>query len=258
VSIRLLAAALAVALLGPLSASAAPCPGHDDALGTARVLHVDPALHPRVGRKHFPATLPLRPKEVVLTFDDGPSGALTPRVLEALRRECVRATFFLIGRNAAAHPALVRRIAAEGHTVAHHTLSHRLLDRIPPTAAEAEIEAGIAAVERALHGEPRRVPSTPFFRFPGFAANAALLERLEKRGIAVFGADLWASDWNVMAPQQQLRLVLDRLTATGGGILLLHDTVPQTAAMLPALLRALKQRGFAVVHVAAGPQVATR
>ena len=76
--------------------------------------------HPRVGRKHFPQTLPLAPKEVVLTFDDGPEPGTTGRVLDALKRECVRASFFLLGRSAAAHPALARRELAEGHTVAHH------------------------------------------------------------------------------------------------------------------------------------------
>ena len=130
---------------------AAPCPGNPDALGTERVLTVGPSIQ-RVGRKHFPQTLPLAPKEVVLTFDDGPWPGTTSRVLDALARECVRATFFLLGRNAAAHPALVRRELAEGHTVAHHTFAHPLLDRMRAGAAEAEIDRGIAAVETALYG----------------------------------------------------------------------------------------------------------
>ena len=92
---------------------------------------------------------------------------------------------------------------------------------------------------------------TPFFRFPGFASNRALLERLERRQIAVFGADLWASDWDPMTPARQLALVLGRLDSTSGGILLFHDTRAQTAAMLPSFLRALKNRGYAVVHVVA-------
>jgi peptidoglycan-N-acetylglucosamine deacetylase len=240
---------LAIAfLLMTSAAAAAPCPGNPDALGTERVLAVNAAATPRVGRKHFTATLPLARKEVVLTFDDGPWPGTTPRVLEALRHECVKATFFLLGRNAADHPDLARREVAEGHTVAHHTFSHPLLARLPVARAEAEIDRGIAAVETAAIGHTGPVPVTPFFRFPGFAASPALLDRLQQRGIVVFGADLWASDWNPMTPAAELALVMSRLNATGGGILLFHDTKTQTAAMLPALLRELKRQGYRVVH----------
>jgi len=236
-------------------ATAAPahaaCPGNADALGTERALTVDPASYPRVGRKHFPQTLPLRAKEVVLTFDDGPEAGSTARVLDTLARECVRATFFVLGRSALAHPTLVRRALQDGHTVAHHSFAHPLLNRMPVEAAEAEINRGFAAVDAALYGKVERSPVTPFFRFPGFASSRALLERLEQRQIAVFGADLWASDWNPMAPTQQLALVLERLDSTRGGIILFHDTKAQTAAMLPAFLRALKTGGYAVAHVVA-------
>ena len=95
-----------------------------DALGTARILAVDAATTPPVGRQHFPQTLALRRNEVVLTFDDGPWPGSTARVLDALARECVKATFFLIGRNAVANPALARRELGRGrHFVASHTYS---------------------------------------------------------------------------------------------------------------------------------------
>lgn len=250
----LLAAALLAASVGasraePASHAGAACPGRADALGTARVLTVDPTETPRVGRKHFPATLPLADMEVVLTFDDGPRPGRTDAVLDALRRECVRASFFVLGKHALAHPALTRRIAAEGHTVAHHTFGHPLLDRMTPAAAEREIDHGFAAVESVLHGRAGERPTTPFFRFPGFAATPALLDRLQQRGIVVFGADLWASDWNDMTPGQQLDLVMARLESSRGGILLFHDPRLQTVQMLPAFLRALKSRGFRIVHV---------
>jgi peptidoglycan/xylan/chitin deacetylase (PgdA/CDA1 family) len=234
-----------------LPASAASCPGRNDALGTARVLHVSAASTPRVGRKHFPVSLALGPKEVVLTFDDGPWPGTTPAVLGALARECVKATFFMLGRNAVAHPALARRVLAEGHTVGHHTYAHRLLGGLSVATAEAEINRGIRAVDGVLYNRPQSAPITPFFRFPGFSSNGALLDRLRQRGIVVFGTDLWASDWNPMSPQQQLRLVLERLDAAGGGIILFHDTKRQTASMLPALLRELKRRGYRVVHIVA-------
>jgi peptidoglycan/xylan/chitin deacetylase (PgdA/CDA1 family) len=229
--------------------TAQPCPGNPDALSTSRVITVDAATTPRVGRKHFPTTLPLADKEVVLTFDDGPRPGTTSAVLNALRRECVLATFFLVGRNTAAHPELARRELAEGHTVAHHSFRHPLLDRMKPDAAEAEIDRGFAAVDTALYGHATTRPRTPFFRFPGFASTPNLLNRLAARNIVVFGADLWASDWNPMSPGQELRLVLGRLEAAHGGIVLFHDTKRQTAAMLPAFLRSLKLRGYRIVHV---------
>jgi peptidoglycan/xylan/chitin deacetylase (PgdA/CDA1 family) len=227
---------------------AAPClrPG---TLGTSRVLAVDVAATPRVGLKSFPETLPLTDHEVVLTFDDGPWPFTTPRVLSVLAQECVRATFFLIGRPASEHPDLVRRIAAEGHTVGTHTWSHPSLMRIKPQAAVEEIDHGISAVEMALHGHATNTPATPFFRFPGFESTPATLDLLQSRRIVVFGADLWASDWNKMTPKQELKLITERLSAAGKGIILFHDTKAQTAAMLPAFLRYLRDNGYRIVHV---------
>ncbi len=234
---------------GPRRINPEPAACSAQALGTARVLPVDAATTPRVGRKHFHGALPLAPKEVVLTFDDGPAPGTTARVLEALKRECARASFFLLGRNALAHPQLARRALCEGHTVAHHTFSHPLLSRMPFEAAEAEIDRGFAAVDTALYGRFERMPRTPFFRFPGFASSQALLDRLERRRIVVFGADLWASDWTPMSPPVELELVLARVEANRGGIVLFHDTRAQTAAMLGGFLRALKNRGYRLVHV---------
>jgi peptidoglycan/xylan/chitin deacetylase (PgdA/CDA1 family) len=230
------------------TAQAADCP-RQGTLGTSRVLAVDPATYPRVGLQSFPQTLPLADKEVVLTFDDGPNPSTTTQILAALADECVRATFFVTGKNSAAHLALLRRIVAEGHTVGHHSWSHANLMRIPAGAAVEEIDHGIAAVEMALHGKASSVPTTPFFRFPYFESTPALLDLLQSRGIVVFGADLWASDWNPMTPAQELKLITDRLSAAGKGIILFHDSKARTAAMLPDFLRYLRGNGYHVVQV---------
>ena len=243
-----LTGAIVVASVVWTAVAQAQCP-RKGALGTSRVLAVDAATTPRVGLKSFPQTLPLGEHEVVLTFDDGPWPVTTQRVLAALAAECVHATFFLIGKPASEHPDLVRRIAAEGHTIGHHTWQHRSLKHIRPGDAGAEIDRGIAADEMALHGKATPIPSTPFFRFPGFESTPATLSLLQSRGIVVFGADLWASDWNPMTPGQELKLLTDRLKIAGKGIILLHDTKARTAAMLPDFLRYLRDNGYRVVHL---------
>lgn len=240
-SLKILSFVLAAILA--TAAQAAPCP-RPDALGTARTLAVDARTFPSVGLKSFPQTLPLTDKEVVLTFDDGPSPPFTNRVLAALADECVQATFFLVGRTVQANATLVRRMEAEGHSIGIHTWSHQMLDSIPEARAHQEIDRGIAAVQAVLGSK-----TAPFFRFPYFASTPALLDYVHGRGYSVFGADLWASDWNPMTPDVQLKLLTERLAAVRKGIILLHDPRKQTAAMLPAFLRYLKANGYRVVHV---------
>jgi peptidoglycan/xylan/chitin deacetylase (PgdA/CDA1 family) len=266
-STKTLCVASALLFATIMVAQAAEC-ARKDALGTSRVLTVDPASSPRVGLKSFPQTLPLADHEVVLTFDDGPWPGTTPKVLAALARECVRATFFLIGRSASEHPELVRRIAALGHTIGHHTWSHPNLKDLKPEAATTEIDKGIAAVEQTLHGTATSgiaiaspgiamatpgiamaSPGTPFFRYPYFETTTATLDLLQKRGISVFGADLWASDWEPMKPGRQLKLLTERLEVARKGIILLHDPKAQTADMMPAFLRYLRKHHYRVVHL---------
>ena len=245
---------LSLGLFSGLSpAATAGCP-REGTLGVSRVLAVDAKSFPRVGLKSFPQTLPLADHEVVLTFDDGPSSRTTPKVLTALARECVRATFFMVGKSAARFPELVRRAAAEGHTVAHHSWSHPMASQITFDQAKDDIDRGIAAVEMALNGTSSTTPSTPFFRFPYFDSTPATLDLLQSRGIVVFGADLWASDWEKMTPNQELRLVTKRLNAAGKGIILFHDARARTAAMMPAFLQYLRKNGYHVVHVVAAPR----
>jgi peptidoglycan/xylan/chitin deacetylase (PgdA/CDA1 family) len=239
---------LLIALL-PVAATAQDCAGRTDVLGTSRVLTVDAGSTPRVGRKEFPATLPLEAKDLVLTFDDGPWATTTPKLLDILKAQCVHATFFLLGRNAQAHPQLVRREQAEGHTLGTHSFNHPMLGHLPLAKAQAEIEHGMQAVDAALGIAPQSGSATRFFRFPGFVSTPALLDWLQQRGTVVFGADVWASDWRVQSPKEELKLILRRIAKIDHGIVLLHDTRAETVHMLPALLRALKEHGYRIVHV---------
>lgn len=251
-------AALAAVVLSPVSgawanpAAAATC--GPDVLGTARTLNVGTEASLPIGLKSYPRTLPLADHEVVLTFDDGPVPGTTPAVLDALKAQCVKATFFLIGRNAEAQPALVRRALAEGHTLGHHTFSHpaATLRRLDPEAARRDIDAGFKADDLAAYGDAGAEPRVPFFRFPGFADTAALDEMLAKRRIVVFGTDLWAFDWLDIAPETELRVLMNALEKRKRGIILLHDSRASTARMLPTLLKTLKDRGYKIVHLVPG------
>src|ERR1700738_3099836 len=182
------------------SAVAAEFPGNPQALGTSRVITVDPAEHSRIGTMQYHETLPLADKEVVLTFDDGPLPPYTTRVLQTLAAECVKATFFLVGRQARAYPDMVRRVYNEGHTLASHSQTHpRIFTRLPMAAAEKEIDQGRESVAAAL-GDERAM--APFFRFPGLGRSDAIEEYLAAHGLMTWSADFLADDWRRITAQQ--------------------------------------------------------
>ena len=257
-----IAGALIAIILAAGPAAAAEC--GPDRLGVARVVKVGTQGGLEVGLKSYPQTIPLADHEVILTFDDGPDATSTPKVLDALAAECVHATFFMIGRNAEALPALARREVKDGHTVAFHTFSHPqpTLRYLPggEGAARADILKGMIAVEKAAYGrdvsgtEPKDLkPEAPFFRYPGFADTPDLNAWLAENDVGVFGVDLWASDWIKMTPDEELKLVMSRLEKNGHrGMLLLHDNHPWTAAMVPMLLERLKADGYRIVHMTGG------
>lgn len=241
--------------LGALAAAPAAaqgtCPGNPDALGTARVMEVDTNGGFEIGTKIYKGKrlAGLQPREIVLTFDDGPFGKTTDDILAALARECVRATFFVVGRMAVERPGQLKRIEAQGHTVAHHTMTHPILRDIPLERAKADMIAGWQAVDRILYGTAGASPRVPFFRFPGFGQSRDLTRWLWAQDIGVFGADFWGSDWNKMSAEALTRQVLTRAEEANGGVMLLHDIHVHTAAAVPAILRGFKARGFTMVHI---------
>jgi peptidoglycan/xylan/chitin deacetylase (PgdA/CDA1 family) len=231
-------------------ALAADCPGNPDALGTSRTIAVDPAKMPRIGSMSYPQTLPLEPKEVVLTFDDGPQPKYTAQVLDTLAHECVKATFFIIGSLAKEYPDWVQREARAGHSIGDHSETHpRYIDKIPVEKAKAEIDDAARHIESAL--APTEFKMAPFFRFPGFRHTEVLDQYVNKEGFAAIGADFPADDWTFIGPETVLKRALDRLERRGSGILLLHDIHQRTATILPRLLRELKARGYKVVQMVA-------
>src|ERR1700704_5828883 len=188
-------------------AMAADC--KPDALGTSRVIVVDPSEHGRIGTMQYPETLPLRDHEVVLTFDDGPLPPNTTKVLDMLAAECVKATFFLVGSMANEFPSLVRRTFADGHTIATHTQTHSpKIWKWPAAAMEADINDGIASVTQAL-GDSGTL--SPFFRFPGLGKSKEVEAYLASQGIMVWSADFPADDWTRISSKQVAARAIDRL-----------------------------------------------
>jgi peptidoglycan/xylan/chitin deacetylase (PgdA/CDA1 family) len=238
----------AVVASGCNLARAEHCPGNPDALGTSRVLTLDPREYPKVGAMDHAVALPLSDKEVVLTFDDGPVPRYSDQILDILAAQCVKATFFLVGEMARAHPSTVRRIFAEGHTIGTHSEDHpSRFGKLPRSLVEWEIDKGILDVGAAL-GDATRV--APFFRVPGLARSDVIESELADRVLVDFGSDTVADDWHHrISPKKIIALAMNRLKARGKGILLLHDIHPATVAAVPDLLRELNQRGFHIVHV---------
>ena len=235
-------------LIAAAPAHAQECPGHPDALGTSRVLTLEPGELTHVGLMQYPQTLPLADKEVVLTFDDGPLPRYSNPVLDILAAQCVKATYFLVGEMARTYPAVVRRIYASGHSIGTHSEDHPPhFQKLPIEKVREEIDDGIADVSAAL-GDPQAL--APFFRIPGLARTDAIDEELAARSLIVFSSDTVADDWHRrIRPKDIIRLAMTRLQARGKGILLLHDIHPGTVAALPELLKQLKEAGFHVVHV---------
>jgi peptidoglycan/xylan/chitin deacetylase (PgdA/CDA1 family) len=249
----LLAAALAasgisVALVGAAPARAESCPGNPNALGTSRVLVVDPNEYKQVGMLQYKQTLPLADHEVVLTFDDGPLPPYSTRVLDTLISQCVKATFFIVGEMARAYPDMLRREYEAGYTIGTHSQNHpRRFESLTGDKLSAQIDGGIASVGAAL-GDPNAV--APFFRIPGLGRSEVIEEALAARGLAVFSIDTDADDWfRHVSAAQVVEKSMSRLEKLGRGILLLHDIHPWTAEALPELLRQLKEHGFHVVDI---------
>ena len=229
------------------TASAADCPGHPDALGTSRTLVVDPREHPRIGIMQYPETLPLEDHEVVLTFDDGPLPRNSNQILEILASQCVKATFFEIGRMAQAYPEGVRKLRDAGHSIGTHSQNHPLsMNKMSIERAKQEIDDGIASVKAALGDDSALAP---FFRIPGLLRAEGVEEYLASQGIQTWSADFLADDWRHISSSRVYDLAMKRLEDKGKGILLLHDIQARTVAALPRILSELKARGYRIVHV---------
>jgi peptidoglycan/xylan/chitin deacetylase (PgdA/CDA1 family) len=170
-------------------------------------------------------------KVVALTFDDGPHPEVTPRLLDLLRERGVRATFFLIGREAARHPALVRRIAAEGHALGNHTQRHSYLFwAFPPSGVRREIEEAQRTIESASGAR------CALFRAPVGMKSPFQREPLRRLGLECVGWETRFLDRG--SDPARLRRRLSRRIRPGS-VLLLHDGADRDPAGNPRVLEAL-------------------
>jgi peptidoglycan/xylan/chitin deacetylase (PgdA/CDA1 family) len=247
-----LAAAAAGQTLAP-SAKNAPVPtpnaasggcANPNALGVSRIVEIDTTGGPGFGFEHFKEHDFLRPKEVVLTFDDGPWPKNTPAVLAALAAHCTKAIFFPIGKHATWEPGILKQVAAAGHSIGTHTWSHQDLSKKSKEEAIREIEMGASAVHMAVGG-----PTAPFFRFPALRHPPEMVKYLGERGIAIFSTDMDSFDFTMRKPEQVIKSVMGKLEKHGKGIVLMHDFQHATAEASAELLNQLKANGYKIVHM---------
>lgn len=234
---------LSLALAAAAGAATAQPGCGPDALGTARTLTL-PREAAAWGTAQHAALPGLAPKDVVLTFDDGPRPESTPRVLKALADQCVQATFFMNGEPLRQHAALARQVRDAGHSVGMHGDRHEHFPQLSSTAQLADLDAMMATYRAALGAEPSA------WRFPFLKETPTLRAALRERAITVMSIDAGAEDWLPdQTPQMLADKLLGQLAKSGGGIILLHDAQDQTAKALPFLLQALKSHGYRVVHL---------
>lgn len=176
---------------------------------------------------------------VSYTFDDGPSPADTPRLLAVLRAQHVRAVFCLQGNHAREYPALVRRIAAEGHVLCNHSLNHDNLGTWTADQIRADLLATNAAIRAAVpHAR------IPYFRAP-FGSWGATPEVAAGLGMQPLGWRLAIADWEPPGTDELVRRLMDGITP--GAVVLMHDAGGDRSQTVDAVQRTiplLKAAGY--------------
>jgi peptidoglycan/xylan/chitin deacetylase (PgdA/CDA1 family) len=240
--------ALVLPLLGTIPA-AADCPGKPNALGVSRVVEIDTTGGPGFGFEHFKDHDFLRPKEVVLTFDDGPWPGTTLQVLKALEEHCSKAMFFAIGKHSLWHPEILRQVAAAGHTIGTHTFSHQDLasGKLDDDKRKAEIEMGVSAVRRGLGDHADKLST--FFRFPALRHPPEMMKYVGSRNMGVWSTDIDSFDFKLKGTARLVPSLMKKLEKHGKGIVLMHDFQKNTAQAASNLLGELQAGGYKIVHV---------
>jgi peptidoglycan/xylan/chitin deacetylase (PgdA/CDA1 family) len=182
--------------------------------------------------------------EIALTFDDGPLPSSTPQILAILQRFGIRATFFCIGEQVQAYPALTRQEQADGDLVEDHTWSHPNLTYLPTPLLDRQIAMTAQAISH-LTGTP------PIFLRPPYGAiNATVLARAKRFNLSLVLWNVDPRDWSLPGSRTIIARVLS--STYNGSIILLHDgggNRAQTIAALPTIITALRARGLRFVTI---------
>ncbi len=182
-------------------------------------------------------------KEIYLTFDDGPSTSVTERILDILKEENVKATFFVVGDRVKGRERTLRRIADEGHTLGVHSETHVYSEIYASADALLRDAETCAETIRRVTGITPRV-----YRFPGGGKHPASAELLRKNGYRIVS-------WNAVCGDEELRgatadVLFSTAVETAKGkdpvILLCHDsaTHSETAKALPAIIAHFRAEGY--------------
>ena len=183
-------------------------------------------------------------KMVALTFDDGPDPRWTPQVLNILKQRKAKATFFVIGENAARYPALMARIHREGHTVANHTWRHGYADTMSSATLRNDLLRTSGTIRKT--GAQQRIC---YFRPPGGRHNGVTDARVKALGMSTV---MWSVDTQDWKRPGSLAIKSRAGAARSGDIVLMHDgggNRSQTVAALPGILLIYAQRGIRTVGI---------
>lgn len=186
--------------------------------------------------------IPTTHKVVAITIDDGPHYKTTPEILRVLKAKQAKATFFVLGVNAEAHPEIVAQAVADGHEIASHAYSHRRLNRL--TAAEVADE--FARLETILQPV---APKPTLFRPPDGAYNDDIVALARERGYTTVLWSVDTGDWRQGPVELVVKAVLDHVQP--GSIILMHDgqyPLP-TPQALPIIIDNLQSQGYQLVTV---------
>lgn len=226
---------LAVALVTALTLTLSGCTMETTAPGSAR----DDAASDAKG--------PMGPvdcrkaKCIALTFDAGPAED-TPRLLDILKEKKVHATFFLLGRNhVKKHPDTVRRLAAEGHEIANHTWSHKILTDRKPAEIRAELEKTQNAIAEITGKKPR------LMRPPQGRTDDTISGICKDLGLSQILWSATAKDYSTTDSALIRKRIVDQ--ASKDGIILLHDIYKGTVPAVPGIIDTLKKQGYTFVTV---------